>query len=100
MRPKLLKAHARIHRCAVVEYMQIVPLKIDNPFAPRISDIRIAYIPLARHDPVKYSGSGWNLMQGQGYLFLEYSQSFPQTVSCDAPANRIQPFGERVHALA
>lgn len=50
--------------------MQVGPLKINNALALRVQHVSIAYVPLARYDPVVHLRARRQLMHAEGHDFL------------------------------
>jgi hypothetical protein len=55
-----------------------------------IFDIGVLEIPLPGHDPVKNLRAGRNLEHLQRYSLLEQAQGLPDSIPCDASAERVQ----------
>jgi len=100
MRSQLGKRHLSPHWNAVVQYVQIGPLKIRDAFARLVLYVCVADIPFLRNGPVEYLGAGRDLMQFQWDGTLEQAQTLSHAVARNAPANRIKGLNKPVGCLA
>jgi len=61
--------------------------KIDDLFAPLISDVGIANIPFARHDPIKNLGSRRYLENIEGNVCSDSLERTSYAITRDTPAD-------------
>ena len=101
MRLEFAQRHGRMHRRTVVQDVQVALLEVDNPLPVAILYIGISNIPLFRYGPIEDRQFPWALQKVcSGIRSLDQSQSPPDSVAGDAPADRVKLRGEAVQLLA
>src|SRR6266849_6020505 len=92
--------HRRAHWCAVVQDVQVAVLEVYNPLAALVFDIGISNVPLFGYGPIEDSRSRRYLEGPQRNPLLDHGQGPTESVSGNAPANRVQFLREPVQFLA
>jgi hypothetical protein len=87
---QLGQRHRALYRNAVVYDVQIVPAKINDPFAAGVLNVGIANVPFAGHSPVEDPGAAGNFVDVERYFLFQASQRLAEAVAGDAAANRVQ----------
>ncbi len=98
---QLLQLHISVYRRRISHYVQIIFMIIQNTSPPGILDIAFPDLPFLRHGPVEYlrfAGHGLDLQLRN--LFFQQAQTFPHTLSCEAPAYGEKFSGKIVHFLS
>src|ERR1700733_6817562 len=79
-----------MYGCAVIHHLQVTLLEVHDPLAVGALDVGIPDIPLLRYGPVKDRGAAWHLEGLKRNTASDHRQSAPDSVTCDAAADRIQ----------
>src|ERR1700677_2460187 len=94
MRFQFVERHGLMNRRAVVEYVQAVLAEVYNSVSIRPLNVGVSNIPFLRHYPVKNLCSGWQFGGLQRNPSLDQSQRTPDSITSNAPANRVKFRGE------
>ena len=78
-----------MHGNAVVDYVQVVPFEVDDPFPAAVLHVGVADIPLLWHGPIKYLGSTGNFMHLQRDFFLYATKRLAESFTCNTAADGI-----------
>src|SRR6266576_2988709 len=96
MRPQLGQRHGRPHRCAVVQNVETVLVKIDDTPSAGNSDVRVTNVPFLRHSPIEYRRPAGDLEGLERNSPADQFQGLPNPVAGDAPADWEHLRGEAV----
>src|ERR1700723_348781 len=100
MRFQFVKRHGLMNRRAVVEYVQAVLAQVYNSVSIRPLDEGVSNIPFLGDDPVKNLRSRGEFRGLQRNPGLDQSQRTPDSITSNAPANRVKFRGEVVQLAA
>src|SRR3990172_12398723 len=89
-----------IQRDIVTHDVQIAFLKVNNLIALRIFKVGISNVPLFRHRPVEDFRPAGNLVESERYVLLEQAKTDSDSISCNAPTNRVQLGDKIIYLLA
>ena len=96
---QLGQRHRALYRNAVVYDVQIVPAKINDPFAAGVLNVGIANVPFAGHRPIKHPSSGGNFVYGKRDETLQAPKCLAKTITSDTAAKRIEIGNQSMHFM-
>jgi hypothetical protein len=79
-----------VHGNAVVDYVQVVPFEVDDPFPAAVLHVGVADIPLLWHGPIKYLGSAGNFMHVQKDFFPYAAKGLAKSFTRNTAADGIK----------
>jgi hypothetical protein len=85
---------------AVIDDVEVMPLKINNPDTTRVLNVCVADVPLLRNSPVEDRCTGGHFEELERNPFTNQVQCLPYPVARDATAYGVKTAGEAVQLAA